>query len=77
VFPSRMKQGCHLNTRQYARLVDRWCPSLGSTRPPMAGTASDEGRASLQEDRQPSRLPAPPWAYQTRKHREVPWRRGR
>src|SRR6185369_5793472 len=24
LFPSRMKPGCHLSTRQYARLVDKW-----------------------------------------------------
>src|SRR5690349_16454001 len=24
LFPSRMKAGCHLCTRQYARLVDKW-----------------------------------------------------
>lgn len=29
LFPSRMKQGCHLTTRQYARLVDKWVCLLG------------------------------------------------
>ncbi len=29
LFPSRMKQGCHLGTRQYARLVDKWVCLLG------------------------------------------------
>lgn len=29
LFPSRMKQGCHLSTRQYARLVDKWVCLLG------------------------------------------------
>ena len=29
LFPSRMKRGCHLSTRQYARLVDKWVCLLG------------------------------------------------
>src|SRR5687767_12375628 len=29
LFPSRMKRGCHLTTRQYARLVDKWVSLLG------------------------------------------------
>jgi integrase len=29
LFPSRMKPGCHLTTRQYARLVDKWVSLLG------------------------------------------------
>ena len=29
LFPSRMKQGCHLSTRQHARLVDKWVCLLG------------------------------------------------
>ena len=29
LFPSRMKPGCHLSTRQYARLVDRWVALVG------------------------------------------------
>lgn len=29
LFPSRMKQGCHLSTRQYARLVDKWVALVG------------------------------------------------
>ena len=29
LFPSRMKPGCHLSTRQYARLVDKWVCLLG------------------------------------------------
>lgn len=29
LFPSRMKQGSHLSTRQYARLVDQWVCLLG------------------------------------------------
>lgn len=29
LFPSRMKVGCHLSTRQYARLVDNWVALLG------------------------------------------------
>jgi integrase len=29
LFPSRMKQGCHLGTRQYARLVDKWVSLVG------------------------------------------------
>ena len=29
LFPSRMKQGCHLSTRQYARLVDTWVALVG------------------------------------------------
>jgi integrase len=29
LFPSRMKPGCHLTTRQYARLVDKWVCLLG------------------------------------------------
>jgi integrase len=29
LFPSRMKQGCHLSTRQYARLVDKWVSLVG------------------------------------------------
>jgi len=29
VFPSRMKPGCHLTTRQYARLVDKWVELVG------------------------------------------------
>jgi integrase len=29
LFPSRMKAGCHLTTRQYARLVDKWVALVG------------------------------------------------
>ena len=29
LFPSRMKRGAHLSTRQYARLVDQWVLLLG------------------------------------------------
>ena len=29
LFPSRMKPGCYLSTRQYARLVDRWVAIIG------------------------------------------------
>jgi integrase len=29
LFPSRNKQGAHLSTRQYARLVDRWVALIG------------------------------------------------
>jgi integrase len=29
LFPSRMKQGCHLSTRQYARLMDKWVALVG------------------------------------------------
>ena len=29
LFPSRMKPGCHLTTRQYARLVDKWVQLVG------------------------------------------------
>ena len=29
LFPSRSKQGAHLSTRQYARLVDRWVALIG------------------------------------------------
>jgi integrase len=29
LFPSRKKQGAHLSTRQYARLVDRWVTLIG------------------------------------------------
>jgi integrase len=29
LFPSRMKLGCHLSTRQYARLVDQWVCLVG------------------------------------------------
>ena len=29
LFPSRKKQGAHLSTRQYARLVDRWITLIG------------------------------------------------
>jgi integrase len=29
LFPSRMKKGCHLSTRQYARLVDKWVGLVG------------------------------------------------
>lgn len=29
LFPSRMKKGCHLSTRQYARLVQQWVELVG------------------------------------------------
>ena len=29
LFPSRMRPGCHLSTRQYARLVDKWVALVG------------------------------------------------
>ena len=29
LFPSRMKAGCHLSTRQYARLVGQWVALVG------------------------------------------------
>ena len=29
LFPSRVKAGCHLTTRQYARLVDKWVALVG------------------------------------------------
>lgn len=29
LFPSRMKPSCHLSTRQYGRLVDRWVALVG------------------------------------------------
>lgn len=29
LFPSRMKPGCHLSARQYARLVDKWVALVG------------------------------------------------
>jgi integrase len=29
LFPSRMKRGSHLSTRQYARLVDKWVSLVG------------------------------------------------
>jgi integrase len=29
VFPSRLNIGCHLSTRQYARLVDEWVTAIG------------------------------------------------
>lgn len=29
LFPSRMKRGCHITTRQYARLVDKWVALVG------------------------------------------------
>jgi integrase len=29
LFASRMKKGCHLSTRQYARLVDQWVALVG------------------------------------------------
>ncbi len=29
LFPSRMRAGAHLSTRQYARLVDKWVSLLG------------------------------------------------
>ena len=29
LFPSRIKSGCHLTTRQYARLVDKWVALVG------------------------------------------------
>jgi integrase len=39
LFPSWMKPGTHLSTRQYARLVDHGLHSWASIRPPMAPTA--------------------------------------
>jgi integrase len=29
LFPSRMRQGCPISTRQYARLVDQWVQLVG------------------------------------------------
>ncbi len=39
LFPSRMKAGAHLTTRQYARLVDQWVRSSDWTPLPTALTA--------------------------------------
>ena len=39
LFPSRMNAGCHLSTRQYARLVDQWV-ALVSLDPAAYGTHS-------------------------------------
>lgn len=44
LFPSRMKRGCHLSTRQYARLVDKWVSLVGLDPPPTALTACAERR---------------------------------
>jgi len=39
LFPSRTKLGCHLTTRQYARLVDKWASLMGLD-PAVYGTHS-------------------------------------
>jgi len=60
LFPSRMKRGCPLSTRQYTRLVDKWVCLLGLD-PAAFGTHSlrtHQGGAALQKDGQPTGVPA-------------------
>ena len=45
LFPSRMKAGAHLSTRQYARLVDKWVSLVGLDPAPTALTACGERRS--------------------------------
>ena len=77
LFPSRMKRGWHLSTRQYARLVDLWVGLLGLD-PAAYGTHSlRRTKVSLlyKRNRQPSRLSAPSRPYEVGEHRQIPRRR--
>ena len=48
LFPSRMKVGWHLTTRQYARLVDKWVALVGLDSAAWdTQLASNEGGAAL------------------------------
>ena len=53
LFPSRMKKGCHLSTRQYARLVDKWVALVGPD-PAAYGTHSLLGPRSRYSIKRPA-----------------------
>jgi integrase len=66
LWPSRIHSSPHLSTRQYARIVRGWVMSLGAgaERLRHAFHATDQGRADLQEDREPARGPAAAGAHE-------------
>ena len=75
LFPSRMKPGCHLSTRQYARLVDKWVALVGLD-PAAYGTHSlRRTKVALLYKKTGNlrALPAPAWPYQAREHGSLPW----
>ena len=78
LFPSRVKTGFHLSTRQYARLVDKWVVDAGArpSRLRDSQPATHESGAALQEDRQPARMSAPARPYQAGEHGSLSRRRG-
>ena len=69
LFPSRKKQGAHLSTRQYARLVDRWITLIGLD-PSAYGTHSRRRtKVSLLFKKTGNLRPASCWAIQSWKAR--------
>jgi integrase len=78
LIPSRVKAGCHLTTRQYARLVDKWVALIGLD-PAGYGTHSLRRTkvALLYKKTQPPRLPASGRSHQAREYRSLPGRGGR
>lgn len=77
LFPSRPHASPRSGTRQYARVVDGWVPEIGwdsaaygahsirRTKPTLILLANEEPQTGG------------PWPHEARKHREIPWRRGR
>lgn len=73
LFPSRMKRGFHLSTRQYARLVDKWVCLLGLD-PAAYGTHSLRRTKVALLYKKTGNLRACQLllAHKAREHREVP-----
>ena len=79
LWPSRFRKSPLLSTRQYARILRGWATSIGLD-PELLWHPFDaphEGRANLQEDRQPARGPAAARSHQDGQHGPLPRRRAR
>jgi integrase len=78
LFPSRTRQGRHLGTRQYARLVNQWVTMI-ELHSAAYGTHSlrrTKVALDLQEDGQPARMPAPVGSPEAGRHGSIPRYRG-
>lgn len=79
LFPSRLQGRPHLSTRQYARIVHRWVERAGLDSSAY-GTHSMRRTKVAQIYKKTGNLragAAPAGAHEARKHRSLPWHRGR
>jgi integrase len=79
LFTGRHGFGHCMTTRQYARLLSGWIAGIGLD-PKLFGThslAANKGHTDLPSNRQSTSRAALARPHQNRKHRQVPWHRGR